>query len=92
MNVTKTLRITAEKSSSVRCASAGTTGPTFAKNTSSKQHHYFVHAVTTAFPNWQKELWQTFEETSGYVRLERVKKAAQLHDRYMMMMMLLQEV
>jgi hypothetical protein len=26
----------------------------------------------TLFPNWQKELWQTFEETSGYVRPERV--------------------
>jgi len=25
-------------------------------------------------PNWQKELWQTFEETSGYVRPERVNK------------------
>jgi hypothetical protein len=26
------------------------------------------------FPNWQKELWQTFEETSGYVRPERVNR------------------
>jgi len=26
------------------------------------------------FPNWQKELWQIFEETSGYVRRERVNK------------------
>jgi len=26
------------------------------------------------FPNWQKESWQTFEETSGYVRPERIKK------------------
>ena len=25
-------------------------------------------------PNWQKELWQNFEETSGYVRPERVNK------------------
>ena len=25
-------------------------------------------------PNWQKESWQTFEETSGYVRPERVNK------------------
>jgi len=24
--------------------------------------------------NWQKESWQTFEETSGYVRRERVNK------------------
>ena len=28
----------------------------------------------TLFPNWQKESWQTSEETSGYVRLERVNK------------------
>jgi hypothetical protein len=28
----------------------------------------------TLFPNWQKELWQTFEETAGYVRPERVNK------------------
>jgi len=28
----------------------------------------------TLFPNWQKEPWQTFEETSGYVRPERVNK------------------
>ena len=26
----------------------------------------------TLFPDWQKESWQTFEETSGYVRPERV--------------------
>jgi len=26
------------------------------------------------FPNLQKESWQTFEETSGYVRPERVNK------------------
>ena len=26
------------------------------------------------FLNWQKESWQTFEETSGYVRPERVNK------------------
>jgi len=28
----------------------------------------------TLFPNWQKELWQTFEETSEYDRPERVNK------------------
>jgi len=28
----------------------------------------------TLFSNWQKELWQTYEETSGYVRLEWVNK------------------
>jgi len=26
------------------------------------------------FSNWHKELWQTFEENSGYVRPERVLK------------------
>jgi hypothetical protein len=25
----------------------------------------------TLFSNWQKESWQTFEETSGYVRRNR---------------------
>jgi hypothetical protein len=28
----------------------------------------------TLFPNWQKESWQTFEETSEYMRPERVSK------------------
>jgi hypothetical protein len=28
----------------------------------------------TLFSNWQKESWLTFEETSGYVRQERVNK------------------
>ena len=28
----------------------------------------------TLFPDWQKESWQTSEETSGYVRPERVNK------------------
>jgi len=28
----------------------------------------------TLFSNWQKESWQTFEETSRYVRPERVNK------------------
>lgn len=41
------LRIEAEKCSSLRCASAGATGPTVAKDTSSKQQHYFVYAVIT---------------------------------------------
>ena len=34
----------------------------------------FTHGNETLFPNWQKESWQTFEETSGYVRQERVNK------------------
>jgi hypothetical protein len=33
-----------------------------------------MHYNETLFPNWQKELWQAFEETSGYVRPERVNK------------------
>ena len=47
MCVSKSLGIEVEKCSNVRCASAGTTGSTFAKNTSSKQQHYSVHAVIT---------------------------------------------
>jgi hypothetical protein len=31
-------------------------------------------ANETLFPNWQKEPWQTLEEASGYMRLERVNK------------------
>jgi len=39
-------------------------------------HHYPLYPSDneTLFPNWQKESWQTFEETSGYVRPERVNK------------------
>jgi hypothetical protein len=33
-----------------------------------------VKGNETLFPNWQKESWQTFEDTSGYVRPERVNK------------------
>ena len=40
---------------------------------------------TGIFPNWQKESWQTFEETSGYVRPERVNKWPNSMT-YMMMM------
>jgi len=29
----------------------------------------------TLFSNWQKESWQTVEETSGYVRPERVNNS-----------------
>jgi len=32
------------------------------------------HGKKPDFPNWQKESWQIFEETSGYVRPERVNK------------------
>jgi len=28
----------------------------------------------TLFPNWQKESWQTFQNTSGHMRPERVNK------------------
>jgi hypothetical protein len=34
----------------------------------------FIQRNETLLPNWQKESWKTFEETSGYVRPERVKK------------------
>ena len=41
-------------------------------------NHWQVLWITqgneTLFPNWQKESWQTFEETSRYVRPERVNK------------------
>ena len=36
--------------------------------------HESVMGNETLFPNWQKESWQTFEETSGYVRPQRVTK------------------
>ena len=35
----------------------------------------FMHSMrSTLFPNWQKESWQNFEETSGHVRPEWVNK------------------
>jgi len=34
----------------------------------------------TLLPNWQKELWQTFEETSGYMTPERVKWPNSMRD------------
>jgi hypothetical protein len=40
------------------------------------------------FPNWQKESWQTFEETSGYVRPERVNKWPNSMTNMMMMIMI----
>ena len=42
------------------------------RTNSKLMHTYIIN--TTLFPNWQKESWQTFEETSGYVRPERVNK------------------
>jgi hypothetical protein len=51
---------------------------------------YLDHCATISgpllFPNWQKESWQTFEETSGYVRPERVNKWPNSMTDYMMMM------
>jgi hypothetical protein len=32
-------------------------------------------------PDWQKESWQNFDETSGYVTPEGVSKWPRLHDR-----------
>ena len=37
-------------------------------------HNRFTQGNETLFPNWQKESWLTFQETSGYVRPERVNK------------------
>jgi hypothetical protein len=40
-------------------------------------HRVIKHYCPTGrrnHPNWQKESWQIFEETSGYVRPERVNK------------------
>jgi hypothetical protein len=39
-----------------------------------KKPDRFTQGYETLFPNWQKESWQTFEETSGYVRPEGVNK------------------
>ena len=39
--------------------------------------NYLIHlrvAGQIYNPNWQKESWQTFKETSGYVRPEKVNK------------------
>ena len=33
-----------------------------------------IQSNETLFPKWQKESWQTFEETSGHVRPELVNK------------------
>jgi hypothetical protein len=34
----------------------------------------YSKAERALIPKWQKESWQNFEETSGYVRQERVNK------------------
>ena len=33
-----------------------------------------IRPLGAEFPNWQKESWQTSEETSGYVRPGRVNR------------------
>ena len=35
---------------------------------------YITQGNETVLSNWQKESWQTFEETCGYVRPERVNR------------------
>jgi hypothetical protein len=46
--------------------------------------------VMKHFPNWQKESWQTVEETSESVRPERVNKwPNSISDMMMMMMMMM---
>jgi hypothetical protein len=37
-------------------------------------HEKVTQVNETLFPNWQKESWQTFEETSGCMRPERVNR------------------
>jgi hypothetical protein len=51
----------------------------------------FTQGNETLFPNWQKESWQTFEETCGCVRPEWVNKWPNSMT-YMMMMMNFQVV
>ena len=43
----------------------------------------------TLFFNWQKESWKIFEETSGYVRPERVNKWPNSMTDMMMMIMMI---
>ena len=52
-------------------------------------NHMITQDNETLFPNWQKESWQTFEETSGYVRPERVNKWPNCMRVMMMMMMMM---
>jgi len=51
---------------------------TTGKSHGKKPDRFSLNEITqgneTIFPNWQKESWQTFEETSGHVRPERVNK------------------
>jgi hypothetical protein len=44
--------------------------------------------VMKQFPNWQKELWQTFERDFWIRETGTDQQVAQLHDRYMMMVMI----
>jgi len=46
-----------------------------------------TQANETLFSNWQRESWQIFEETSGYVRLERANNWPNSMTDMMMMMM-----
>ena len=49
----------------------------------------WTNCEESEFSNWQKESWQTFERTSGYVRPERVNKwPSCIADMMMMMMMI----
>jgi hypothetical protein len=44
----------------------------------------------TLLPDWQKESWQTFEETSGHVRPERINKwPNSMTDMMMVMIMMM---
>ena len=37
-------------------------------------YYFITQGNEIVLPNWQKESWWTFQETSGYVRPERVNK------------------
>ena len=61
---------------------------TTCKQNASKQ---ITQGNETLLSNRQKESWQTFEETSGYVRPERVNKwPISMREMMMMMMMMMQ--
>jgi hypothetical protein len=67
-----------------------TTGIQEELNTTCKQNASWqtTQDNETLFPNWQKESWQTPEETSRYARQERVNKWPNSMTDIMMMMMM----
>ena len=57
-------------------SSRQTTGIQEELDTTSKQNapRQTTQDNETLFPNWQKESWKTYEETSRYMRPEQVNK------------------